>query len=86
MKKLILFLIIGMMLISIASSQIELTPKDKLKNYADTNFKTELKYKNIKIDNYEIQDKIAITKLTIDGKQIRWITSKERFDKITNEK
>ena len=74
------------LLIGLASSQLELTPNQKLKSYADANFKDEINYKTISIGKIEEDGNIRIIHLTIDGKDIRWLTSIDNYNTITNEK
>lgn len=83
MKKLIIIGVMALLLLSMAIPQISLTPTQKLKSYADANFKEVLSYKDITIDSFETTGNITIVKLNIDGKKVRWITSNERFKTIT---
>lgn len=92
MKKIILFGILALMLVGIASSQIDIAPlsnpkliliKPKLQTYANNNFKENLKYSSIDFKSYEIRDGIVKIILNIDGKEVRWLTSEKNFREIT---
>lgn len=83
LKKTIIFGVMALLLLSIASSQISLTPAQKLTSYADANFKETLSYKNMGITSIETSGNLTIIKADIDGKKIRWITSTRRFLKLT---
>lgn len=90
MKKIIIFAIIMLLLITMVSSEVTITPeeiiKDKLKEYAEDNVKTDIDYKDFTVNSYTTDDKIVTIHVTIDGRSFIWYTSIKNFETITDTK
>ena len=89
MKKLILVLIVGIMLIGITTAGLEppiLTDKDKLTDYGEKIIKSEINYKTFDVINIkESKDntKLMAIDVMIDGRSFTWYTTKENYKEIT---
>ena len=82
MKKIIIFILIGILMVSIAGSEPQLSNNEKLKNYADTNFKEVIGYKTITIGDIEQDGDIKRIHLTIDGRDVRWFTTERSYSSL----
>lgn len=65
-------------LINITDPLIQL----KLKEYSDLHLKPDFKYNTIEFIGYEIKNEVVIMYITVDGKNIRWLTSSNNFKDI----
>lgn len=67
---------------SIEYSIIDPLMQQKLKVYADANFKTAFKYNKIVFTDYKISGDVITIYMTIDGKNLKWVTSVKKFNEI----
>ena len=56
--------------------------QDKLKKYTDSQIKSILNYNQISFNGYEIKNDVVIIHMTLDGKEIKWMTSLSTFNGV----